>query len=256
MKELQVFSLEGRVALVTGSSRGLGWAMAQALAGAGAHVVINGRDASRISARADELKGRGLAASQQPFDVGDGQAVATGVAAIGERLGRLDILINNAGIVIRKPTVETSDAEWNEVIGTDLTACFRVAREAAKQMLRHRWGRIINISSVMGVFARPTIASYVASKACIHGLTRALAVEFGPQGINVNCIAPGFYPSEANATVRQDTEFYDRVSARTPLGRWGDPKELGGAAIYFASEASSYCNGQVLAIDGGMTIAM
>ena len=256
MATLDMFSLTGRVALVTGSSRGLGWAMAQALAGAGAHVVINGRDAARIASRVDELTGTGLAASSQLFDVADGPAVAAGVAAIGERLGRLDILINNAGIVIRKPTVETSDAEWNEVIGTDLTACFRVSREAAKQMLRHRWGRIINISSVMGTFARPTIASYVASKAGLHGLTRALAVEFGPQGINVNCIGPGFYPSEANDVVRNNKQFYDWVCGRTPLGRWGDPKELGGAAIYFASEASSYCNGQVLTVDGGMVSAM
>jgi gluconate 5-dehydrogenase len=251
-----MFSLKGRVALVTGASRGLGWAMVQALAGAGAHVVINGRDPATIAARAAELTGRGLLASSQAFDVTDGPGVAQGVAAIGERLGRLDILVNNAGIVIRRPTVETTDEEWDTVLATDLTACFRVAREAAKQMLRHRWGRIINISSVMGTFARPTIASYVASKAGIHGLTRALAVEFGPQGINVNCIGPGFYPSEANDVVRNNKQFYDWVCSRTPLGRWGDPKELGGAAIYFASEASSYCNGQVLTVDGGMVSAM
>ena len=165
-------------------------------------------------------------------------------------------MVCNAGIVLRKPSMETTDAEWNAVLETDLSACFRVAREAARVMVRHNWGRIIMISSVMGTIARPTIASYVASKAGLHGLTRALAVEFGPMGINVNCIGPGFYPTEANQVIRDDKAFYDWVSARSPLNRWGDPKELGGAAIYFASDASSFCNGQVLTIDGGMTVAL
>jgi gluconate 5-dehydrogenase len=235
---LDIFSLKGKVALVTGSSRGLGWAMAQALSGAGAHVVLNGRDRVALDARAAELE------------------TAAGVAEIEQRLGRLDIVICNAGIVIRKPSLDTTDQEWTTVLDTDLTTCFRVAREAARVMVKHSWGRIIMISSVMGSIARPTIASYVASKAGLHGLTRALAVEFGPLGINVNCIGPGFYPSEANEVVRNDKSFYDWVSARSPLNRWGDPKELGGAAIYFASEASSFCNGQVLTIDGGMTVAL
>ncbi len=256
MPVLDLFSLKGRVALVTGSSRGLGWAIAQALAEAGAHVVLNGRNAETLAVQAEELAGRGLAASTAVFDVNDPQGPVVGVAAIGAQHGRLDILVNNAGIVIRKKLVETTDEEWHAVVDTDLTACFRLSREAAKQMLRHRWGRIINISSVMGTFARPTIASYVASKAGIHGLTRALAVELAPEGINVNCIGPGFYPTAANDAVRNDKKFYEWVCGRTPAGRWGDPKELGGAAVYFASEASSYCNGQVLTIDGGMVAAM
>ena len=195
-------------------------------------------------------------ASVAVFDVADGPAVAAGIAEIERRCGRLDILICNAGIVIRKPTLETTDAEWSAVIETDLTACFRVSREAARGMVRRGWGRIIMISSVMGTIARGTVASYVASKSGLHGLTRALAVEFGPLGVNVNCIGPGFYPSEANQVVRDDPAFYAWVSGRSPLNRWGDPKELGGAAIYFASDAASFCNGQVLTIDGGMTIAL
>jgi gluconate 5-dehydrogenase len=253
---LDIFSLKGKVALVTGSSRGLGWAMAQALSGAGAHVVLNGRDRVALDARAAELETAAGGTTIVAFDVTDGPAVAAGVAEIEQRLGRLDIVICNAGIVIRKPSLDTTDQEWTTVLDTDLTACFRVAREAARVMVKHSWGRIIMISSVMGSIARPTIASYVASKAGLHGLTRALAVEFGPLGINVNCIGPGFYPSEANEVVRNDKSFYDWVSARSPLNRWGDPKELGGAAIYFASEASSFCNGQVLTIDGGMTVAL
>ncbi len=253
---LEMFSLTGKVALVTGSSRGLGWAMAQALSSAGAHVVLNGRDHAALAARAAQLSGSPAGASTAAFDVTDGPGVAAGIAAIEQRCGRLDIVICNAGIVIRKPSMATTDAEWGTVIETDLTACFRVSREAARVMVKRNWGRIIMISSVMGTIARPTIASYVAAKAGLHGLTRALAVEFGPMGINVNCIGPGFYPSDANDVVRNDKTFYDWVSGRSPLNRWGDPKELGGAAIYFASEASSFCNGQVLTIDGGMTITL
>lgn len=253
---LEMFSLSGKVALVTGSSRGLGWAIAQALSGAGAHVVLNGRDRAALDARAAGLSSSAGGCRIVPFDVTDGDAVAAGVAEIERLCGRLDVLVCNAGIVIRKPTLETTDAEWNTVLDTDLTACFRVSREAARVMVKRNWGRIIMISSVMGTIARPTIASYVASKAGLHGLTRALAVEFGPMGINVNCIGPGFYPSEANQVVRDNKPFYDWVSSRSPLNRWGDPKELGGAAIYFASDASSFCNGQVLTIDGGMTVAL
>lgn len=253
---LEMFSLAGKVALVTGSSRGLGWAMAKALSGAGAHVVLNGRDTAALAARAAELATAPGGVSIAAFDVTDGAAVAAGIAGIERDRGRLDIAICNAGIVIRKPSMDTTDAEWNTVLDTDLTACFRVARESARVMVKRNWGRIIMISSVMGTIARPTIASYVASKAGLHGLTRALAVEFGPMGINVNCIGPGFYPSEANEVVRNNKDFYDWVSNRSPLNRWGDPKELGGAAIYFASDASSFCNGQVLTIDGGMTVAL
>ena len=253
---LEMFSLSGKVALVTGSSRGLGWAIAQALSGAGAHVVLNGRDRAALDARAAGLSSSAGGCRIVPFDVTDGDAVAAGVAEIERLCGRLDVLVCNAGIVIRKPTLETTDAEWNTVLDTDLTACFRVSREAARVMVKRNWGRIIMISSVMGTIARPTIASYVASKAGLHGLTRALAVEFGPMGINVNCIGPGFYPSEANQVVRDNKPFYDWVSSRSPLNRWGDPKELGGAVIYFASDASSFCNGQVLTIDGGMTVAL
>jgi gluconate 5-dehydrogenase len=253
---LEQFSLKGKVALVSGSSRGLGLAFARALAGAGAAIVLNGRDATALQRAEREIAALGVKVVVEPFDVRDGVATAQGVARAAERMGRLDILINNAGIVIRKPTLETTDAEWQEVIDTDLTACFRLAREAARQMLKHRWGRIVMVSSVMAKIARPTIASYVAAKAGLEGLTRGLAVEFGPQGINVNCIGPGFYPSEANQVVRDDKRFYDWVSGRSPLNRWGDPTELGGAAIYFASEASSFCNGQTLTIDGGMTVAL
>ena len=253
---LDQFSLQDRVALVTGSSRGLGWAMAEALAGAGAHVVLNGRDQAALAERAATLRDRGLKASIARFDVRDTHCAIIAMGDIARTLGRLDILVNNAGIIRRQPLTETTDAEWDAVLQLDLTAAFRLSREAARLMLPRRWGRIINIASVMGAIARPTIASYVTAKAGLAGLTRALAVELGPQGINVNCIGPGYYPSEANETLRSDPEFYRRIAERSPLGRWGDPAELGGAVIYFASPASSFCNGQFLMIDGGMTIAV
>jgi gluconate 5-dehydrogenase len=256
MRGLEIFSLKGRVALVTGSSKGLGWAMAQALASAGAHVVLNSRDPDALATRETELAAGGCTASSAAFDVTDKTAVRLAVEAIDRQFGRLDILVNNAGIVSRNFLHDLTDHDWNSVIDADLTACFYLAKEASRPMVRAGWGRIINISSVMGKIARPSIAPYVAAKAGVHGLTRALAVELGPRGVNVNCIGPGFYPASQNEGVRRDKTFYDWVSNRAPLGRWGDPAELGGAVIYFASDASSFCNGQVLMVDGGMTGAL
>jgi gluconate 5-dehydrogenase len=256
LSALDLFSLKGRVALVTGSSRGLGWAMAQALADAGAHVVLNSRDPIALAPRVAEITAAGGTATAFPFDVRDSSAVDAAVVEIDARLGRLDILVNNAGIVTRNPIHELTNEDWTAVIETDLAACYRLARAASKLMIREGYGRIINISSVMGQIARPTILPYVTSKAGLHGLTRALAVELGPKGVNTNCIGPGFYPGVQNEVVRRDRSFYDWVAGRAPLNRWGDPAELGGAVIYFASPASSFCNGQVLMVDGGMTIAL
>ncbi len=253
---LDLFSLKGRVALVTGSSQGLGWAMAQALARAGAHIVLNARNAGKCAERQKDLEAKGQSASVAAFDVTDLAAITKAITEIDRQFGRLDILVNNAGIVTRNLLHDVTEEQWSSVLDTDLTACFRLAREASKLMVREGWGRIINISSVMGVIARPSIAPYVASKAGVHGLTRALAVELGAKGVTVNCIGPGFYPGAQNEIVRRDKKFYDWVSSRAPLGRWGDPDELAGAVIYFASPASSFCTGQVLMVDGGMTIAL
>ncbi len=246
------FSLAGKLALVTGASRGLGWAMAQALAGAGAELVLNGRDEATLEARAGELRAAGTTCRILPFDVADSAAVTRSVAS----LERLDILVSNAGIIARKPLLETSDAEWQSVIDTDLTAGFRLAREAARLMVPRRSGRIIIVSSIMGLIARPTIAGYVTAKSGLHGLVRALAVELATHCITVNAIAPGYFPTDVNTAVYNDRAFHDWICQRTPAGRWGDPAELGGAAVFLASPAASYCTGQVLAIDGGMTAAL
>ncbi len=244
------FDLTGRLALVTGSSRGLGWAFAQALAAAGARVLLHGRDVAALDARAAALGP--AAAGILPFDVTDGPAVAAAMAG----LGPLDILVNNAGGTIRKPTLETTDAEWAQVIDTDLTACFRLSREALRLMVPRGRGRIIMVSSIMGHLARPTIPAYVTAKTGLHGLVRALAVEFAPHGVTVNAIAPGYFPTEANAGVRGDAVFHDWVVSSTPMRRWGDPAELGGAAVFLASDAASFITGTVLTVDGGFTAAL
>ena len=249
--------LEGRLALVTGSSRGLGASFAAGLAASGARVILHGRDQTALAAQMAAFAGRNTpAAGSVSFDVTDGPATAAALAAIAAEHGPLGILINNAGIILRKPVLETSDADWDHVIGADLTACFRLSREAIRQMVPEGWGRVIMVSSVMGRVARPTIASYVTAKHALVGLVRALAVEFAANGITVNAIGPGYFPSEANATLRADPAFTDWVTARTPAGRWGRPEELQGAANFLASDAAAYVTGQLLMVDGGMTAAL
>jgi gluconate 5-dehydrogenase len=247
------FDLSGRVAPVTGSSRGLGLAIARGLAGAGASVLLHGRDAARLQAGVRDLPN---AVGFLAFDVSDTVATCDAFARIQAEHGRLDILVNNAGVIPRKPLLETTDDDWASVIDSNLSAYFRLSREAARLMVPAKRGRIIMVSSIMGFLGRPTIPGYVTAKAGLHGMTRALAVELAPHGITVNALAPGFFPTDATEVLHQNPDFNALISTRAPMARWGDPPELEGPAVFLASDASSYMTGQVLVVDGGLTAAL
>jgi gluconate 5-dehydrogenase len=251
-----MFSLKGRVALVTGASRGLGFAMAKALGQAGATIAINARNAEALGKAAELLRKDGIAATAMPFDVSDEQAAVDAVARVVRDNGKIDILISNAGSNIRGAVVDYKTADFHSVINTHLTAGFILAREAAKVMVRNRHGRIISTTSIMGRVARPTVPAYAAAKAALDGLTRAMAVELGPHGVTVNAIAPGYFVTEINTPLLANKEFTAMVERRTPVGRWGQPDELGAAALFLASDEASYVNGHTLVVDGGVTIAL
>jgi gluconate 5-dehydrogenase len=247
-----IFSLTGRVALVTGAAQGLGLAMAEALARAGAHVVINDRNSEALEKRRADFEAKGYSISNAPFDVTNTGAAGLAVREIAKHHGRLDILLNNAGIVVFKRIEDHTVADWERVIATNLTALYGLAREAAVYMAAGGYGRIINVASVMGTIARSGIISYVAAKHGVVGLTKALAAELGVKNINSNAIAPGYFLTEINKSVQGDKEFYQLVNSRTPLHRWGDPAELAGPVLFLASPASSFVNGHTLLVDGGM----
>jgi gluconate 5-dehydrogenase len=251
-----MFDLSGKVALVTGASRGLGWAMAQSLAAAGAHVLLNSRDASVLKDRAKELASKGLKGDPVAFDVNDHAAGAAAVQDAVKTHGRLDILIANAGIQHRKPITEFETADFQRVIDTNLTAVWALAREAAKVMIPAKRGRIVMTGSVSALLARPTISAYIASKGAVHALTRELAVELAQYNITVNSIAPGYFATEMNTALIQNKEFNDWVCKRTPAGRWGALKEIGPVAVFLASDEAAYVNGHVLVVDGAFSASM
>jgi gluconate 5-dehydrogenase len=253
---LSLFDLKGRTALITGSSRGLGRAIAEGMAKAGARVVINGTDLARVETAVGELRAAGFAAEGAAFDVTDEAAIVEAFEGFDRAGIEIDILVNNAGIQMRKPLVEFSSAEWRKVVETNLTSAFIIGREAAKRMLMRKHGKIINIASLASELARPTIAPYTAAKAGIKNLTKSMAVEWAASGIQANAIGPGYMLTDMNQALMSNTDFNNWLMSRVPAKRWGNPDELVGAAIFLASSASNYVNGQTIYVDGGMLAAM
>jgi len=239
------FDLSGRSALVTGSTRGLGLALARALAGAGARVAVNGRSPEAAASVAASLEGATAAA----FDVTDEAAVAAGVGV----LGPVDVLVNNAGITLRKPLLDVSVEEWRGVLEANLTSAYLMARAVAPGMIERGAGKIVNVCSVMSELARETIAPYTAAKGGLKMLTRAMCSEWARHGIQVNALAPGYFETDLTVPLRADAEFDAWLRRRVPAGRWGVPDDLAGAVVFFASSASDYVNGQILFVDGGLT---
>ncbi len=251
-----LFSLEGKTALVTGSSRGLGLAIATGLAEAGARLVLNGMDADRLAMTADVLRSQGHVVLVEPFDVTDEAAVVAAFQSLDAEGVPIDILVNNAGIQLRKPLVELEAEEWRRVIDTNLTSAFFVGREAAKRMIPRGQGKIVNIGSLMSAFARPTVAPYTAAKGGIKLLTQSMAAEWAEHGIQANAIGPGYMLTDMNEALTSNPPFDAWVKGRTPSRRWGRPEELVGAAVFLASSASDYVNGQIIYVDGGMSAVL
>jgi gluconate 5-dehydrogenase len=251
-----LFDLSGRTALITGSSQGLGLALARGLAQAGAAVVLNGRNEKKLADAAALLRGEGARVMVAAFDVTDGAAVTPAVERVEHEFAPIDILINNAGIQSRAPLAEMTEQQWRAVVDTNLTSAFLVARAVAPRMIVRRAGKIINICSVMAEVSRPTVGNYAASKGGLKMLTRAMAVEWARHGIQANGISPGYFVTELNQALVANVEFNQWICGRTPAGRWGQPHELAGAAVFLASRASDFVNGQILGVDGGLLAAL
>jgi len=251
-----LFDLGGRRALVTGSSQGIGLVLARGLAEAGATVLLNGRDGEKLARSVAALKAEGLSTHGCAFDVTDAAAIDRAVAAAERDVGPIDILVNNAGIQRRGPLETMDEAAWREVLDTNLTGAFLVARRIVGGMIERRFGKIINICSLMSEAARPTTGNYAAAKGGLKMLTRAMAVEWARHNIQANGIGPGYLLTEITRKLAADPQFDAWVRARTPAGRWSDPVELVGAAVFLASRASDFVNGQVIYVDGGVLAAL
>ena len=246
-----VFDIRGRRALVTGSSRGIGLALATGLVEAGCSVALHGRDEAALEAAAAALAPADV--HRVAFDVTDPDAVEAGVASVQAELGPLDILVNNAGVQHRAPLLDFPDDAWHRVIETNLTSAFMVGRAVARGMVERGRGKIINVCSVQAELARPGIAPYAASKGGLKMLTQGMCADWGPAGVQVNAIGPGYFDTELTSELVADDEFDAWVRRRTPAARWGRPEELVGAVLFLASPASDFVNGQLLYVDGGLS---
>ncbi len=250
MNTLKLFDLTGKRALITGSSRGIGFALAQGLAGAGAEIVLNGRNADTLVTAATQIDGT---THQLVFDATDHAAVKKAVDAFEATTGPIDILINNAGMQHRDALEDFPADAFDKLMRTNVYSVFNVGQACANHMIKRGAGKIINIGSIQTALARPSIAPYTASKGAVGNLTKGMATDWGPKGIQTNAIAPGYFKTELNQALVDDPEFSAWVAKRTPAGRWGNVEELVGAAIYLSSDASSFTNGITLFVDGGMS---
>ncbi|WP_108662539.1 SDR family oxidoreductase [Acuticoccus kandeliae] len=248
----KLFDLTGKTALVTGSSRGLGHAIAVGLAEAGAALVLNGVNEARLADAAADLKARGFTVHTAPFDVCDEAAVVAAFETLDATGVDVDILVNNAGIQHRQPMVELSTENWRRVIETNLTSAFVIGREAARRMIARGSGKVINIGSLTSELARATVTPYTVAKGGIKMLTKGMAAEWGELGIQANAIGPGYMITDMNEALIANPTFDAWVKGRTPQRRWGRPEELVGAAVFLAAPASDYVNGQIIYVDGGM----
>ena len=256
MINAQTFRLDGQLALVTGSSSGIGLALARGLAQAGASVVLNGRNADKLAQAAALLASEGLQVHARAFDVTKRGEVDAGVAAIETDIDAIDVLVNNAGVQRRAPFHELTAADWDDVIRTNVDSVFHVGQAVAKYMVNRKRGRIINICSVTSELGRPGISVYTASKGAVKMLTKAMAIDLGPLGINVNGIGPGYFKTELTEKLVNDAAFSTWLINRTPNRRWGDVEDLAGAAVFLASDASRFVNGHILYVDGGVTASL
>ena len=255
MSDPALFSLKGKRALITGASRGIGFTLAQGLGRFGAEIVLNGRDPAHLDSARARLEQEGIATRGSVFDVTDQDQVIAGIEAI-EAEGPIDILINNAGIQFRSPLDQFPRAEWDRLITTNLSSVFFVAQAVSKGMIARKQGKIINICSVQSELARPGIAPYTATKGAVKMLTKGMATDWARHGLQINGLAPGYFETEMNAALVADPAFSSWLCQRTPAARWGKSDELIGAAVFLASGASSFVNGHILTVDGGLTASV
>ncbi|WP_116652929.1 SDR family oxidoreductase [Pelagibacterium sediminicola] len=251
-----LFDLEGRRALVTGSSQGIGFALAQALGEHGARLVLNGRDPVRLGHATEMLREKGLDVTPVAFDVTDPESVEKAVVEIEDQQGPIDILVNNAGMQYRTPLEDFPHDRWDALLKTNISSVFYVAQAVARYMIARGEGRIINIASVQSELARAGIAPYTATKGAVRNLTRGMAADWAGKGLQINAIAPGYFKTPLNKALIENPDFSAWLENRTPAGRWGEVEELKGAVVFLASDAASFINGHTLYVDGGLTVSL
>ncbi|WCM24920.1 glucose 1-dehydrogenase [Paraburkholderia bryophila] len=251
-----MFDLSGRRALVTGSSTGIGFALAKGLAGAGAEVILNGRSEARLAEAVSRLRDDGATVHTASFDVTSADEVERAIARIEAEIGAIDILVNNAGMQRRAPLEQFSHTQWEELMKTNVDSVFLVGRAVARHMIARKRGKIVNICSVQSELGRPNIAAYTASKGAVKMLTKGMAIDWGQHGIQVNGLGPGYFKTELTEALVNDETFSNWLIGRTPSKRWGDVEDLMGAVVFLSSDASNFVNGHILYVDGGVTATL